>query len=303
MTARRWFSLSTTLVGLLVFAPAVQADTIQIDPGGYGSYYANGSLAQAGSYSLRPAGGGFLWQDRTGIQTQDLGAMADGAYEIVARDAGVVIGTFTNSSGTLVSPSGSITVTGGTNVAFVTKDVVVTGAAGWASCVRVWCMSWSQNGLTKFVLPVNDGWNGFWGNANCNNTLRMSVAANGDVAVVSQSPNIGITGGNGVLKFPNELADITVTITAQPGDMSFWSIDWATGNLNFSTQTLKLYGGTYGIANNGSGTWLGGNTLTIPVDTVNWQTTKVYSNAVSTYTWTFSGPRYTPPNGSVIWQE
>ena len=294
MTVERWFSLTATAVGLVVVMSTAQASTIRIDPGAYGSYYADGTKAADGTYSLRPKDGGWVFNDRAGVQTQDLGELADDQYEIVARDANVVIGSFSNINGAACAPSGAIVLTGGTNIAFVTQDIAVTGARDWTPCARMWNVSWSQNGLTRFVLPVGDGWSGWWANVSApDNRFSFNLATNGDVTIVSQNPNIGITGGHGVIKFPEAIATITFTLSAQPPGMNRWALDWVTGNQDFSvlTQNFNLYPGTYFFATDGNdNNWFGGNTFTIPVDTRNWRTVKTYGDGGSTWHWTISAP-------------
>jgi hypothetical protein len=107
------------------------------------------------------------------------------------------------------------------------------------------------------------------------------------------------------INFPDEIEAITLTISAKSPLMAWWNIDWVTGNFNLPplTYNFKLYAGRYFIVQPAGATFVPDAYLTIPLDTINWEHVKTYTEGGTNYTWTFSGPRYTPPTGSVIWQE
>lgn len=259
--------LSRLAVVVAVLAMAgssvARAATLTIDPGTYGSYLANGSVVRYGNYSFRPLGGGTIWQDRTGIQAQDLGVLADGTYEIWARDANVVIGSFVNTGGNPSNATGSVTLAGNT-LSFVNHDIRVGGSGLWTwPNAKIFNVAWGEVGVARFVLPAGNDWDGWWGVIN-DNSFDINVDSSGNVTVAAQSPNIGITGGAGVLNFPVDgIRQVRVTA---PAIGNWWSLDWATGNLPSSTTfDLFLYPGLYRLATGVTGSWSPNNQFTVPL--------------------------------------
>ena len=252
-------TISSRILGVAVFCALVVAMTVQavpitIDPGTYGSYRADNSLVSAGSYAVwsLSTSSWALW-DSAGTQSPDL---ADGSYEIRARDAGVVIGTITISGGSISSSSGSITA-GATSLNFITHDVAVSGAPGWVSNAHLWNLAVTNLDVGRFVMPAGN-WTGWYGHVTSGNDYQVNVASDGMVTIGSDARGIGITGGSGQLNFPTTIRSITLSgpATPPPG-ANFMALDWATVNLPFSgTTTLYLYDGGYNfISGLGNGTW------------------------------------------------
>lgn len=240
------------LVSMLALAGLAQAVTLSFDPGAFGAYYkADNSVVRYGSYSLRKQGSGPTWQDKTGIQTQDLSAISDGIYEVYARDANVVIGSFTNTGGTPSAASGQVTLAANT-LTFVNQTVNLVAPARWSYVsARIWNTSWAEFGIGKFMLPAGN-WGGWYGNLGDNNLFNIGVAATGVVTVNSDSRAIGITGGANQLVFPDNptLQPVKwVGPASSPPGTNWISLDWGTGNLPFSgSLDMNLYAGQYSLA-------------------------------------------------------
>jgi len=233
------------VVWALAMAGTGWANVLTIDPGTYGSYRADNSLVSVGNYSFRAQGQGPTWQDRTGVQTQDLSGLADGTYEVYARDANVVIGSFTNTGGVPSNASGSVTLAGDT-MSFITHDVVVSGAPQWRPMARMFNVSWNQFDIARFTLPAGPGWDGWYGNVGDGNSFTIDLATDGTVTVTSDSRGIGIAGGAGQLNFPATATPIEYTGAGSGVGYNWLALDWATGNLPVpGTQTLYLYPGQY----------------------------------------------------------
>ncbi len=147
------------LLGVVLSAGTMsQAATVTINPGLYGTYNSNNVSINVGTYSVRTQGSGSynIFNDQRGVQMPDL---ADGTYEIGARDANVTIGTITLSGGSISASSGQIT-TGANTVGFINHEVILNHAAGWTDpCASLWNLSGSgQRFVKKFVMPA-----GAWG--------------------------------------------------------------------------------------------------------------------------------------------
>jgi hypothetical protein len=272
-------SLGLALLGTVA---AVQAAIITVNPGAYGSYYSSGSVVRYGNYRLwDPVANNWApvlgSADYTGVQTADFGLLVDGrTYQVKARDANVVIGSFTNSGGSPTGVIGQLSLSGST-LSFINQTVHLVAPARWSyASARIWCVSWAEFGIARFELPAGT-WGGWYGNLGDGNLFSIGVASTGLVTVNSDSRGIGISGGLNQLVFPDNgtLQEVKWIGGGTPPGANFVALDWGTPNLPpASSQTLYLYSGQYsfisGYPTGGGSYWsptLTGGNVILPMPT------------------------------------
>ncbi len=260
------------VAGMVSLAAASQATIYTFDPGQYGSYRADNSQVVAGNYRLWDVTAN-NWSpvslgsgDRTGVQTVDFTALVSGnVYQIKARDANVIIGSFTNTGGAPTGVAGQMTLAG-TTLSFVNQTVNVVAPARWTyPSVQIWSTSWGNRFISRFMLPAGT-WGGWYANLGDNNLFSIGVTAAGVVSVGSDARGIGISGGANQLVFPDNafLQEVKwAGPAASPPAANWISLDWGTDNLPFSGNlTMNLYSGLYSFA---SGLSIGGGSYWTPV--------------------------------------